>query len=137
MLKIIALFCHNNVDINYIKLKDNQLDFIGYEGNVTKLLGHLHLISNLYAIEFQCWSCSCISARRIDLASIYTFMNGSQNSVDTQTYAGYQCLKCRDPGANIERISQEFIRIPAIFILEVGHLHMKRYTQIKSMTFYT
>ena len=107
-----------------IKLIDNRLDFIGYEGNMIKLLGDLHLCSNLYAIEFQCWSCCCVSERRIDISSIYNFINGCQNSIDTQICS--HCLKCRDPGSIIERISQEFIKIPPIFILEVGHLHMKQ-----------
>ena len=110
-----------------IKLVNSRYDFIGYEGCVTKLLEDLHLCSKFYQIEFQCWSCCCVSDRRIDISSIYNFTEGCQSSIDTQISSAYHCLKCRDASANIQHISHAFIRIPPILIFEVGHLDAKQH----------
>ncbi|KAI6658293.1 hypothetical protein LOD99_15562 [Oopsacas minuta] len=53
-----------------LQLIDSQYDFMGCEGNVVGLLDNIHLSPNLYVVEFQCWSCCCISEKRLNLSSI-------------------------------------------------------------------
>ena len=107
-----------------ISLVDAQYDFLGYEGKVIQLLGKVCLGSNLYKIEFQCWSCCYISEKNLDLSSVYNFKDSCESTVNSQISSGFKCLKCRDPQANIEPLSQGFLTIPPILILEIGHLHM-------------
>ena len=78
-------------------------------------------INHCDKIVFQCWSCCCESEKRLNL-SVLTFQSNCQTTIDSQINASYNCLKCRDPKANIEPLSREFSQIPALLILEVGHL---------------
>ena len=105
-----------------LQLVDSQYDFLGYEGKVVELLDGIHLCPNLYAVEFQCWSCCCISEKRLNLSSIYKFQQNCQTTIDHQIDQSYKCLKCRDTHANVEKISTQFLKIPSIIILEVGHI---------------
>ena len=70
---------------------------------MTKLLEDLQLCANYYQIEFQCWSCCYVSEKQLDISSVYDFIDGCQNTIDTQISSAYHCLKCRDYSATIER----------------------------------
>ena len=107
-----------------IPQNDRKYNFFGCEGKLLELLRDIDLCPSIYNIEFQCWSCCCISQKRLDLSSIYTFRHSCQDTLELQILSGYSCLKCRDSKANIEQISQQFFKIPPILVFEVGHLHM-------------
>lgn len=93
-----------------VPLTGCKYDFFGYEGKLTELLRDIGLYSNLYEITFQCWGCCCISEKRLDLSSVYNFKDSCQKTIEEQINSGFKCLKCRDPEANIEQISSEFLK---------------------------
>ncbi|KAI6652476.1 hypothetical protein LOD99_7490 [Oopsacas minuta] len=117
-----------------LQLIDSQYDYMGCEGNVVGLLDNIHLSPNLYVVEFQCWSYCCISEKRLNLSSIYKFQQNCQTTIGHQINQSYKCLKCRDTHANIEKFSTQFLKIPPIIILEVGHIQSEniiRHNQIE------
>ena len=105
-----------------ISLIDCQYNFLGYEGKMVTLFQDYSLCPDVYKIVFQCWSCCCESEKRLNLTSVLTFIDNCQTSIEHQITQSYNCLKCRDPKANIERLSSGFLQILPLLILEVGHL---------------
>ena len=93
-------------------------------------MDYCNLSTNHYSVTFQCWSCCYISEKRLNLSSIYTFQDNCQKTINNHISSSFHCLKCRDPEANIEQISQEFCSVPPLLILEVGHLHMDQTIEI-------
>ena len=89
---------------------------------VQPLCKDLSLCSDKYKIIFQCWSCYYQSEKHINLTTLTQFNSNCQFSINDKINSSFRCLKCRDPNANIERISLEFIKLIPLLILEVGHL---------------
>ena len=99
-----------------------RYDFLGYEGAVVQLLTKLSLSSDCYKVIFQCWSCCCQSEKKLNLTSVLRFEGNCQNTIDNQIQSSFKCLKCRDSNANLESITQEYVQVSPLIILEVGHL---------------
>ena len=109
-----------------LPLVGSQFDFGGFEGKLIGLLEENKLCSNHYSVTFQCWSCCYASEKLLNLSSIYKFQDNCQETINNHISSSFHCLKCRDPEANTEQISQEFCSVPPLLILEVGHLHMNQ-----------
>ena len=106
-----------------IPLLNFQYNLLGYEGHMIQLLcKDLSLCSDKYKITFQCWSCCYQSEKKVNLTTLTQFNSNCQVSINNQINSRFRSLKCRDPAANIERISLEFTELTPLFILEVGHL---------------
>ena len=93
-----------------IPIIDCECNLLAYEGKMVKLLQDNHFCQDVYRIEFQCWNCCCESEKRLNLTSVLTFTTNCQTSINHQINSAYNCLKCRDPNANIECLSREFAR---------------------------
>ena len=104
------------------QLVEFQYNLFGFEGIMVTLLSKFGLWSDSYKVLLQCWGCCCESEKRLNLTFVTTFKENCQATINHQISASFSCLKCRDPKANIECMSKNFVQLSPLFILEVGHL---------------
>ena len=107
-----------------IQLSNSSYNLLGYEGRIVQLLfKKFSLCSDSYKIVFQCWGCCYESENIFNLTSLTTFNSNLQSSINNKIDSSFNCLKCRDPCANIEPRLFEFTELLPLLIMEVGHLN--------------
>ena len=107
-----------------IQLSNSSYNLLGYEGQIVQLLcKKFALCSDSYKIVFQCWGCCYESEKIINLTSLTTFNSNCQSSINNKIDSSLNCLKCRDPCANIEPKLFKFTELLPLLIMEVGHLN--------------
>ena len=107
-----------------IPLSNSAYNLLGHQGQIIQLLcKKLSLCSDRYIISFQCWACCHESDKKIDITCFTTFNSNCQTSINNKIDSSFNCRKCRDPGANIERLSSGFTKLSPMLVIEVGHIN--------------
>lgn len=81
--------------------------------------------SDKYEFSSTCWQCCSIEVRTLNLSYVYKFTDNCQTTINDQIKAP-SCRHCiKDNSFHFEKYDEKFIRLPLLFMMEVGHLSLK------------